>query len=718
MQAFELPEFYLPYPARLNPNLDRTREHSTGWARQMGMLDAAKPGGGLVWDEAALAAMDYPLMCAYTHPDCAGPVLDAITDWYVWVFFFDDHFLEHFKYSRDLAGARAYLDRLELFMSEEPPEPANPAEAGLKDLWARTIPAMSDGWRERFTTSTHNLMVESMWELENIDEGRVANPIEYIQMRRRVGGAPWSANLVEYAAGVELPARFAAARPLQVLADTFADAVHLRNDLFSYQREVREEGENSNAVLVFERFFELPVQRAADLVNDLLTSRLQQFEHTALAEVPALLVDRAATPQEAAAVTAYAKGLQDWQAGGHEWHATSSRYMNGAAGRPPSTGLASTGHQRRARQHSHLPFAPVGHLNLPPLYMPDRFRTSPHLAAARTHTAAWSGAMGFFTERIWDERQFTGFDFAHCAAMIHADGSREEVILGSDWLSWGTYADDFYPAAFGATRDLAAAKAQNDRLLAYLPLDDPLDNPGLGEPANALERGLADLWRRTAAPMSRPARERFRAAVLEMTDSWLWELANQAANRIPDPIDYVEMRRKTFGSDLTMALARIGQAELDEVPPEIYATRVMHELETAAQDYACFANDLFSYQKEVQFEGELHNIVVVVEHFLGVDRWAAADVAARLMADRMRQFEHLAAAGLPALFAEQDLDAPAREALTRQVAKMRDWTSAVLEWHRQTTRYTDAELRRTRLGFTLHPTGLGTAAAHLPQLIP
>jgi germacradienol/geosmin synthase len=206
MQAFRLPRFYLPYPARLNPNLDRAREHAAEWAHRMGMLTAPKPGGGVVWTEPELAAMDYPLMCAYTHPDCDARVLEVITDWYVWVFFFDDHFLETFKYARDLGGAKTYLDRLELFMTDEPPEPQNPAEAGLNDLWQRTIPAMSEHWRERFTASTHNLMVESMWELENIDAGRVANPIEYVQMRRRVGGAPWSANLVEYAAGAEIPA--------------------------------------------------------------------------------------------------------------------------------------------------------------------------------------------------------------------------------------------------------------------------------------------------------------------------------------------------------------------------------------------------------------------------------------------------------------------------------------------------------------------------------
>jgi len=411
---------------------------------------------------------------------------------------------------------------------------------------------------------------------------------------------------------------------------------------------------------------------------------------------------------EAAAVTGYAKGLQDWQAGGHEWHARSSRYMNSGARRPASSGLS-----RRARQHSYVPFAPVGHLVVPPLYMPARFRTSPHLPAARAHGIDWARENGLLSEGVWDERQFRGFDFAHCAAMIDPEGPLEEVALGTDWLSWGTYGDDFYPLTFGASRDLVGAKAQNDRLLEFM----ALEGAHAAEPANAVERGLADLWRRTAGPMGQGARERFRAAVADMLDSWLWELANQVVNRIPDPIDYVEMRRKTFGADLTMLLARLGHAELDEVPPEIYATRVIHELETAAQDYAAFANDLFSYQKEVQFEGELHNLVLVVEHFLGVDRWVAADVVARLMAERMRQFEHLAAAGLPALFAEHDLSQAARDALTRQVARMRDWMSAVLEWHNKTARYTDSELRRTHLGFTLQPTGLGTAAARIPMAV-
>ncbi|MGH3870596.1 MAG: terpene synthase family protein [Pseudonocardiaceae bacterium] len=136
MQPYELPDFYLPYPARLNPHLDTARVHAKAWARGMEILDA-------------------------------------------------------------------------------PPE-----EPGAR-IW------------------TENLLYESAWELADISGNRVPNPIEYVEIRGKVGGAPWPADLVEHAAFIEVPDRIADSRPVRVLKDTFADGVHLRNDLFSYQRELR-----------------------------------------------------------------------------------------------------------------------------------------------------------------------------------------------------------------------------------------------------------------------------------------------------------------------------------------------------------------------------------------------------------------------------------------------------------------------------------------------
>ncbi|MFE2513665.1 germacradienol/geosmin synthase Cyc2 [Streptomyces naganishii] len=692
-QPFELPHFYMPYPARLNPHVDEARAHSARWAREMGMLE-----GSGIWERSDLDAHDYGLLCAFTHPDCDGPTLSLITDWYVWVFFFDDHFLEKYKRGQDRAAGKAHLDRLPLFMPLDlaagVPEPRNPVEAGLADLWARTVPAMSADWRRRFAVATEHLLNESLWELSNINEGRIANPVEYIEMRRKVGGAPWSAGLVEYATA-EVPAAAAGSRPLRVLMETFSDAVHLRNDLFSYQREVEDEGELSNGVLVLETFFGCTTQEAADAVNDVLTSRLHQFEHTALTEVPALALELGLTPDEVAAVGAYAKGLQHWQSGGHEWHMRSSRYMNerarSARDRPylagPGTSAADVGAllaaagAERLRAYTHVPFQKVGPARIPDLRMPYEVRLSPHLDAARRGLVQWCHRMGILAEGVWDEDKLAACDLALCSAGLDPDATPEALDLSAHWLAFGTYGDDYYPLVHGHRRDLAAAKVTTARLSACMPVD--------GEtalvPANAMERALTDLWARTTAGMTPGQRRTLKSAIDAMTESWVWELSNQLQNRVPDPVDYLEMRRATFGSDLTLSLCRMGHGPA--VPPEVYRTGPVRSLENAAIDYACLLNDVFSYQKEIEYEGEIHNSILVVQHFFGIDYPAALSVVHDLMTQRMRQFEHVVAHELPVLYDDFELSEEARAAMAGYVLDLQNWMAGILNWHRRVDRY-------------------------------
>jgi germacradienol/geosmin synthase len=740
-QPFVLPDFYVPYPARLNPQVEAARRHTKEWARRMGMLE-----GSGIWEESDLDAHDYALLCAYTHPDCDADALSLVTDWYVWVFFFDDHFLEIFKRTRDRAGGKTYLDRLPAFMpmdlSAGTPKPENPVEAGLADLWARTVPSMSEGWRVRFAEATENLLNESLWELSNINEGRIANPVEYIEMRRKVGGAPWSSGLVEYAAQAELPASVAGSRPLRVLRDAFADAVHLRNDLFSYQREVEDEGENSNGVLVLETFLGCTTQEAAEAVNDLLTSRLQQFENTFFTELGPLCAEKGLDPAETAAALAYVKGLQDWQSGGHEWHMRSSRYMNENAltgpglTRPGLTGprpagdgfgmaaasirLTPRSEAARWRSHTHLPYQRVGPSQLPEFDMPFKTTLCPHLEGSRVRTVEWTRRMGMLEPQpglpgshVWDERKAAGFDFPLCSAGLHPEATPEQLDLSSAWLTWGTYGDDLWPATYGRTRDLAGARAANERLSLFM----PVDGSPTPEPANAMERGLEDLWRRTAGPMSEKNRRTFRECVEVMTDAWLWELANQAQHRIPDPVDYVEMRRHTFGAEMTTRLCRIGHG--DRVPEEIYLSGPVQSLENAAMDYAALINDLFSYQKEIEFEGEVHNAVLVVQNFFGVDYPTGVAIVADLMNSRMRQFQHICAHELPQLYDDLGLDDETRDILDGYVHELENWMSGILTWHRTCKRYREEDLR-AGIAAPWHlkgPTGLGISAAQVVTLL-
>jgi len=739
-QPFELPEFYVPYPARLNPHLEGARTHSKTWARTMGILDVKQPESGpIIWDEATFDTMDYALLCAYTHPDAPGPELDLITDWYVWVFFFDDHFHEVYKRTRDRAGAKTYLDRLPQFMplrpADAPPESANAVERGLIDLWSRTVPSKSADWRQRFFESTRDLLAESAWELSNISDSRIPNPIEYIEMRRKVGGAPWSADLVEHAVAVEVPARIAATRPMRVLKDTFSDAVHLRNDIFSYQRETESEGELNNGVLVIERFLEINPQEAANVVNDMVTSRLHQFENTVLTELPLLFEQYHLNPDERQQVLTYVRGLQDWQFGGHEWHMRSSRYMNAGGSHAPAgtslfdgptglgtaatrIGLTGSAFRLRSRSYTHVPFQPVGPLKRPKIEMPFPSRVSSHLDSARRHINQWAARMhmlgplsGLPAFTIWTEEQLSAYDFALCAASIHPDASGPQLDISTQWLTWGTYADDFFPKVFGRTRDFAGAKLQHEHLGLFLPLDCSSSTP----PLNPLEMGLADLWLRTAQPMSMDARRQFRESVQEMTGSWLWELANQIQNRVPDPVDYIEMRRKTFGADLTRNLSQIGRGS--DLPAEMYGSRPMVNLANSAGDYACLTNDLFSYRKEIEFEGETHNCALVIQKFLNCDAQHALDMVNDLMAARMRQFQRIVALELPALSDDFKLNASQRNWLRQYVTSLQDWMAGVLRWHKMCHRYPGFEdpVSQSKMQF-FGPTGLGTSAAKIRSL--
>jgi germacradienol/geosmin synthase len=61
---------------------------------------------------------------------------------------------------------------------------------------------------------------------------------------------------------------------------------------------------------------------------------------------------------------------------------------------------------------------------------------------------------------------------------------------------------------------------------------------------------------------------------------------------------------------------------------------------------------------------------------------------------RMRTFEHVVSTGLPALFGELDLDADARATLAGYARALQNWMAGILNWHEDTGRYDEAELRR------------------------
>ena len=145
---------------------------------------------------------------------------------------------------------------------------------------------------------------------------------------------------------------------------------------------------------------------------------------------------------------------------------------------------------------------------LPEIYMPYPIRSAPHLDAARATASTGPEPMGMFDSvpgveaaRDLERAEFRSTGLGLLRGPHQPGRARTRTsICPRDWLTWGTYADDYFPVVFGATHDLAAAKLANDRLTLFMPLT-AAPTP---EPANPLETGLADLWQRTVEPMTTP----------------------------------------------------------------------------------------------------------------------------------------------------------------------------------------------------------------------
>ncbi|HEV7758947.1 MAG TPA: hypothetical protein VGO78_08155 [Acidimicrobiales bacterium] len=304
----------------------------------MGIVAAeADPERLTIWDEAAFDAMDFALFAAYAHPDAPAEVLDLLADWYVWLFYFDDA-LEEVYARGGMAAAKALIVATNGFTPQatatpsgagpaNPAKPANPAERGAVDLWARTAPLASAAWVQRLADHLRATLDEMRWAVANIDQDRMANPIEHVESRRGFGGMPWAAYLVELGCSIELDEATVGLRPIRLMRDTWADAVGLRNDLVSFRKEAEAGEMPSNAVAVIQDFLGCDLGTAAKLVHDLYVARLRQFDHLATVDLPEVVDDLGLDPGKQALVERWIEGMRDWLAGDEQWARESGRYF-------------------------------------------------------------------------------------------------------------------------------------------------------------------------------------------------------------------------------------------------------------------------------------------------------------------------------------------------------------------------------------------------------
>ncbi|WP_207311126.1 terpene synthase family protein [Lentzea alba] len=308
----EIPAFDMPFAARLSPHVDRVRQHTKTWVRDMGML------GGVPWTEAFYDAADYGGFGPLTHPTASLDALLHINDWHTWGFYVSDAFLEGFLRPRNVVGGKAFVARLKAVLAGSAPT-TNPAERGLADLVSRST--LDDEDRQHLTEYLDALS----WELHNTAQGRVPDPIDLVEMRRRSIATELSAKLVRKSVDANLPAELLRNSTMRALVDSFGDVPALRQEIVGFDRVHATGGSTTSAVLAVQQFFDCERQQAVSVVADLISARLRQIS-SIITELPSIADEYGLDAEAKAGLHRYVEALESWLAGELLWTRRSGRF--------------------------------------------------------------------------------------------------------------------------------------------------------------------------------------------------------------------------------------------------------------------------------------------------------------------------------------------------------------------------------------------------------
>ncbi|MFS8100587.1 hypothetical protein LFM09_26005 [Lentzea alba] len=332
-------EFDMPFAARLSPHVDRVRQHTKTWVRDMGMLNGAP------WTEAFYDAADYGGFGPLTHPTASLDDLKHINDWHTWGFYLHDTFREGFLRPRNVAGGRAFVARLKEILGNPSVLPMIPAEKGFADLVSRSTLDSND------RDGVIGLLDGLLWELHNTAQGRVPDPIDLVEMRRKTNGGDLSAALAQKSVGAELPAELLSNSTMRALVDSFGDVPGLRQEILGFDVLYGTGASTTSAVLAVQQFFECELQQAVSVVGDLVAARLRQIG-SIIAELPSIADEYALDEAARAGLHRYVEALKSWLAGELLWSQRSGRFSfspNPTRKFHSPTGLGTQAHQIRRK---------------------------------------------------------------------------------------------------------------------------------------------------------------------------------------------------------------------------------------------------------------------------------------------------------------------------------------------------------------------------------
>lgn len=297
------------------------------------------------------------------------------------------------------------------------------------------------------------------------------------------------------------------------------------------------------------------------------------------------------------------------------------------------------------------------------LFCPFRSQVNPNMEVVQADSVKWVRAQGLLSDAKRCER-LAKSKIGHLVGRSFPHASRETLQIAADWTTLFCLLDDRV--------EVLASPSRVDAFLSTLLADF---RSGRCESDEPMARALLDLRRRMSAIASSEWVARFAEHVHDIFRGFSWEAVNRAQRLLPELATYRAMRQITVGLFPQFHLSVLTDGI--DMPSKIWDHAAIQRLMATAANCVGWANDLFTYEKELQ-AGEMHNLV-----FMLLDQAESLEQAvarAKTMHDDevrsfLRQVTELPSFG------------PHNREVHRFVAVLAAWIRGHFDWAAETGRY-------------------------------
>lgn len=263
------------------------------------------------------------------------------------------------------------------------------------------------------------------------------------------------------------------------------------------------------------------------------------------------------------------------------------------------------------------------------------------------------------------------------AVNLHSSASAPVLQCISDWYCWMFLLDDRCDES-SLGQDPERLSELHNALIVILKGENPPVE------SMALSKLLFDLGRRLRAQSSKAWFDQFLVQVDHYFQATVWEARNRARAKIPSVASYLSMRPAASG--VAIDLCFIELADGLSLDTELYEQEEVQALISVANLIICYANDLYSLNKEIHHH-DIHNLVLSLQEEHALSLQDALQKALAMHDCLVRRFEqrntYLATFGQPQQSQLKDYF----DLLEKRI-------SCNLIWSRGAARYQPSELVR------------------------